>query len=107
MNCPRCHHPVKADDNGACTQCGFELNGQVPPAPEAAIGNYNRSPIKRGVRQGLLIIVFVFLLAAFINVFANDFQLPKYTGDVIAVIGLLAGIGRIIFAIAVRKNYEN
>jgi uncharacterized membrane protein YvbJ len=107
MNCPRCHHHVTAGDNGACKQCGRELNGKVPLNSNAAIGDYNRSPIKRGVRQGLLIIVFVFLLAALINVFTTDFHLPKYAGDVIAVLGLLAGIGRIIFAIARRNNYEN
>ena len=91
MNCPRCHQAVNAGEKYVCEHCGFEVDRAPLP-----INNYHHSPIKRGVRQGLLIIVFVFLLAAVIQTLTSTLQLPRYSGDIVAVLGLIAGIFRMI-----------
>lgn len=103
MNCPRCHHSLSTDGTGDCRQCSQKLNPVQPVISDRMISDYHRSPIKRGVRQGLLIIVFSFLLAALIQVFTKDLRLPEYSGDIVAVIGLILGFVRSLQIVAFSK----
>lgn len=93
MDCPRCHHPISSTGRAACEKCDFAFTRT----------NYNQSPIKRGVRQGLLIIVAFFLLAALVETLAKTLHLPKHLGDLIAVLGVVAGVARGLQIAVLRK----
>ncbi|MDQ3908250.1 MAG: zinc ribbon domain-containing protein [Acidobacteriota bacterium] len=111
MFCPKCGQSQPSDALRFCSRCGFALVGVaellardgVPSYPAAAVGSQSDSPRRRGMRQGvgiMLVGVFLIPIIALLHPLIN---LPgEYS--VVGAIVFLAGLLRLLVAAIFESN---
>ena len=114
MYCPKCSQLQISDQVRFCSRCGFQLSdpsATVSVAPGANEPKDDRSPLKKGVRQGVvLIILSIILLPAYILLAplfpANDRLVESAVSDTpfektsqaILITIFILGLARILYA---------
>ncbi len=109
MFCPRCGQEQISEETSFCSRCGFMLtmvaeiiaNGGVLPQSLAGSKNQKIStPRKKGLKQGLFILMLTFLFVPLAGFLLND-------ADVAAAIGVLflvGGLLRMAYAVMFQSN---
>ncbi|HEY0079352.1 MAG TPA: zinc ribbon domain-containing protein [Pyrinomonadaceae bacterium] len=103
MFCPKCGQQQLSEEVRYCSRCGFALSGVVQliaadgvhPALEAGEGKPGRSPRRRGIRQGALILFVAACLIPLIE--------ALHLEPVIATL-LMVGFMRIVYALIFQEG---
>jgi hypothetical protein len=106
MYCPQCGQQQIADETRFCSRCGFPLSGVigllasggVPAMIEpAALHPRKLSPRRRGVRQGLLMLLIGAIITPILGIL-SDVGFPEIIVAITAIIFFWGGIIRMIYA---------
>lgn len=106
MYCPKCSQQQPSDDLRFCSRCGFSLSGvnklvaaggSLEVLGEEA-GRMVRSPRRRGVEQGVILLFASVLLLPLVNVIASPYH------EILIFTVLFGGILRILYALAFQEG---
>ena len=106
MHCPQCGQQRISDELRFCSRCGFPLSGAAKlvaaggtlPALEEEAGKAVRSPRRRGVQQGILLMFVSILLLPLVEVIARPYH------EILIFMFLLGGILRALYALAFQEG---
>lgn len=109
MYCPNCGNPQSSGEIQFCPSCGFALNavrrlvasGGEPAAPVAVEPEGKRSPRRRGINQGIMLMLFAIVIVPMIGI--NENARDAATA---AVFFFGIAIARIIYAMLIQSNGE-
>ncbi len=107
MYCPQCSQQQISDERRFCSRCGFPLDGVAKlvatggtlPALEKDAGKSAQSPRRKGVQQGVMLVLVGVALLPLINVAIS----PPYNEALLFVV-LLGGILRALYALAFQEG---
>lgn len=107
MHCPQCGQQQAPGEVRFCSRCGFPLGGvseliahggmipnYVPEETEKKV-----SPRRRGVQQGVTLIMLGIILTSLFGVFSSYLNTPELFAAVAAIIGFVGGFLRLIYAL--------
>lgn len=106
MYCPQCGQQQISDELRFCSRCGFLLSGVTKlvaaggtlPALEDDAGKLIRSPRRRGVQQGIILMFVSVLLLPLVDVIGRPYH------EVLIFMFLLGGILRALYALAFQEG---
>ncbi len=107
MYCPQCSQQQISDELRFCSRCGFPLEGVAKlvvaggtlPALEEDAGKSAHSPRRKGVQQGVILILVGIALLPLINIAIS----PPYN-EALLFVFLLGGILRALYALAFQEG---
>lgn len=107
MHCPQCGQQQISDELPFCTRCGFPLSGVaklvvaggILPALEEDASKLVRSPRRKGVQQGVILILIGAALLPLINVIIS----PPYN-EALLFLFLLSGVLRTFYALIFQEG---
>jgi hypothetical protein len=107
MYCPQCSQQQISDELRFCSRCGFPLEGVAKliaaggalPALEEEAGKSAHSPRRKGVQQGVILILVGIVLLPLINIAIS----PPYN-EALLFVFLLGGILRALYALAFQEG---
>ena len=107
MYCPQCSQQKISDELRFCSRCGFPLEGvsklvaagSTLPALEQDPGKSAHSPRRKGVQQGVILMLVGIALLPLINVAIS----PPYN-EALLFVFLLGGILRALYALAFQEG---
>lgn len=106
MYCPQCGQQQIPDELRFCSRCGFLLSGVTKlvaaggtlPGLEDDAGKLIRSPRRRGVQQGIILMFGSVLLLPLVDVIGRPYH------EVLIFMFLLGGILRALYALAFQEG---
>jgi hypothetical protein len=113
MHCPQCGQEQISGEVNFCKSCGFSLDGVKEllatgnwPALEKQSHKERRSPRRKGVRHGVILLFIAMVFMPLIDLIGE----PR--GKVLPLMLLMAGLMRILYAVifqegAPRKNEQD
>lgn len=107
MHCPQCGQQQISDELPFCTRCGFPLSGVaklvaaggIPPSLKEDATRSVRSPRRKGVQQGVILILIGAALLPLINVSIS----PPYN-EALLFLFLLGGVLRTLYALIFQEG---
>lgn len=115
MYCPVCGQKQATENIRFCSRCGFLLtgvndliinNGLIPNQPNQIEEEIKDSPRKRGIKQGLMILLVGMLLIvpllAMLHIATNS---EPFVMAIAAIISFFGGILRMIYAVMFESKY--
>ncbi len=107
MYCPQCSQQQISDELRFCSHCGFPLEGVaklvaaggILPALEEDVGKLAHSPRRKGVQQGVILVLVGIALLPLINIAIS----PPYN-EALLFVFLLGGILRALYALAFQEG---
>jgi hypothetical protein len=110
MYCPKCSQPQVSEDLHFCSRCGFPLDGlRMLIANEGVIAAaaHDRqgtgTRIRRGVRQGVLLTTFGFMITAILSVLTKELNLPHFIAPLVAIVSFFVGAFWVLQAVLPRE----
>jgi len=122
MDCPKCSHPQSADEAQFCSQCGSPVSEATAAAnqfelPETEKQKEQLSPRRKGVRQGVkLVLLSIVLIPAYILLAAlfpaNDRLIESHVSDTafekiseaVLFTIFLCGLARVLYAYVFERS---
>jgi len=104
MFCPQCGHQRVSEETNYCSKCGFLLTAAADlirnggTLPGAAPPSTNLSARKRGVRQGIFLMLLTFLVAPLLGALSVAFRFDPSLAGAATVLFLMGGLMRIVYA---------
>lgn len=107
MYCPTCGQQQISDETRFCSRCGFLLSDVAEVVANNGVSPYKTpsglvkkdSPRKRGIKQGgMIMLVGSLLVVPIISILYPFLQFPNVFIPIAAVISLMGGLLRIIYA---------
>ncbi len=106
MYCPQCSQQQISDELRFCSRCGFPLDGVAKlvaaggtlPALQEEAGKSVRSPRRRGVQQGIILMFVSVLLLPLVDVIGRPYH------EALILMFLLGGILRALYALAFQEG---
>jgi len=106
MYCPQCSQQQISNDLRFCSRCGFPLDGVAKlvaaggtlPALEEEADRSVRSPRRRGVQQGIILMFVSVLLLPLVDLIGRPYH------EVLILMFLLGGILRALYALAFQEG---
>lgn len=107
MFCPKCGQQQVASDVRFCPRCGFQLEGvralvagEAVPAPLVQLSAPpGDSPRKRGIKQGVMLMLSTALLVPLIAIMAKTGALPREYVALAAIFCSVGGFLRLVYAL--------
>ena len=107
MYCPQCSQQQISDELRFCSRCGFPLEGVakliaaggILPALEEEASKSAHSPRRKGVQQGVILILIGIALLPLINITIS----PPYN-EALLFVFLLGGILRALYAVIFQEG---
>jgi hypothetical protein len=107
MYCPKCGQQQVSGDVRFCPRCGFQLEGvkalvtgEAVPAPLAQLSTPEiDSPRKRGIKQGVMLMLSTALLVPLIAILAKTGALPREYVALAAIFCSVGGFLRLVYAL--------
>lgn len=107
MHCPKCGQQQISDELPFCTRCGFPLSGVAklvaaggfPPALEEDASRSVASPRRKGVQQGVILILIGVALLPLINV-----GISQPYNEALLFLFLLSGVLRTLYALIFQEG---
>jgi hypothetical protein len=100
MHCPRCGHEQTSDTIRFCTKCGLALGGVkeiLVPELRDAVTEKKKNKIGKGVRQGLGMMLFGFVLITVLAILRDMNIVPQVFVKIAALIFCVGGAIRMCF----------
>ncbi|MBV9956900.1 MAG: zinc ribbon domain-containing protein [Acidobacteria bacterium] len=111
MHCPQCGQQQVPGEVRFCSRCGFPLgtvnalvaNGGVLPK-QSSPGDEQLSPRRRGVKQGVTLIMLGIVLTSLFGAFNSYLHTPELFTVISAIIGFVGGPLRILYALIFEES---
>ena len=106
MYCPKCSQPQIADETKFCSRCGFlltgvarlvENDGLIPGVAEDD-KKPSLTPRKKGLKQGLFMLLMAILIAPILMIFAKEMNIRPALFILTMFILVTIGLVRMIYA---------
>jgi hypothetical protein len=116
MHCPQCGQQQVPGEVRFCSRCGFPLggvseliaHGGVVPKYEP-VAEHEISPRRKGVRQGVTLIMLGIVLTSLFGAFNSYLHTPELFAVMAAIIGFVGGPLRVLYALifeeGAKRNY--
>lgn len=106
MHCPKCGQQTNSDELRFCSRCGFPLSGVIKlvetggelPVLKEADSVSVRSPRRKGVEQGAILIFASILLMPLVNLIASPYH------EALIFFFLIGGILRALYALVFQEG---
>lgn len=107
MHCPQCGQQQVSEETRFCSRCGFLLTGVAEvvanqglvPAQKTGLTGKADSPRRRGIKQGVFLFLFVFLLAPLLGMVTIALNIEPFLVGAAVVLCVMGGLLRTVYAL--------